>query len=913
MLRLKMIYLFVFVVFAITGFLGSAFLNNIPIARWNAFSKFNLQSTIRVKQQISNPILSDIVSEDPDIFDDIDVTKGMPDKKKFREFFFSCVEPNQEMTLDQFLKYPEVSNLLNTGFIFYNDVYSLWISAVGDASGLDKDEAYEMLCMVLDLPDPEDIEFLDTEYKKISDPVTGLLSLAQLMMWSDIQDMLKEEALTEDEITDIWKSIAGDLTATIDRSKFAILNNALDNKINENEEAEDESSRMRKEHIQYLTNEYNRLLKINKSKKLEFQQFLNWDDIDELMKENGISRPQVVKIWNQVVGNVRETADLEQFIAVDDLIEEELVMSDPQDDDVEDDQIIIQPTLSVTKNEEEKVPVNNVQEKQSTKATKDDEVEVEDLVDLTGVNVWAPSFDPATVFDEDVYNDISKFYRENAISGGISFTVLRQWQDIEDLITEGSLSEQDFKSIWAEAPKNFKGLLDFDTFIRFNVRLDVIVQENEQRMINSKNNIKTPSTSSAGSPSTSASTATTTAKPTVTSSTSLPADEIYRKEFRDLTKGGRLLRLDMILEGTDVKELILEGSVTEKQVESMFNMLPQEPMGIPSTVFGINEDSYVKFNKILDAYLQAEEGGLEEEVEPVLTSTPAALLSTEKMPLPAEPELKIGSLGSKSEKEDTSVGMSETELEMLQVLDKADNMLNSGSFGDFDVLINDVNDPRLAALREKNKEGQDEVRGQLKDIVAELLVLGREQTRCGLDLPDEEEAARLRDLMTAAIEKSPRMADRPLEDIRNDLSGNWKLLYTNSEMFRFYNGITGLVNVFPTSKFDSLSVSFSSDGYLNEAKYLEYLKTSLGGIDAVVYANWEIVKEMSFMTNENSVVLRNYCTKVTAGPFKYEAEENWKSLRAMSMNELVYMDDKIRIMRNCGALRIFFLYERVPN
>ena len=31
----------------------------------------------------------------------------------------------------------------------------------------------------------------------------------------------------------------------------------------------------------------------------------------------------------------------------------------------------------------------------------------------------------------------------------------------------------------------------------------------------------------------------------------------------------------------------------------------------------------------------------------------------------------------------------------METLDKADNMLNSGSFGDFDRLIGDVNDPRL--------------------------------------------------------------------------------------------------------------------------------------------------------------------------------------------------------------------------
>ena len=35
----------------------------------------------------------------------------------------------------------------------------------------------------------------------------------------------------------------------------------------------------------------------------------------------------------------------------------------------------------------------------------------------------------------------------------------------------------------------------------------------------------------------------------------------------------------------------------------------------------------------------------------------------------------------------------------MEILDKADNMLNSGGFGDFDLLIGDISDPRLDALR----------------------------------------------------------------------------------------------------------------------------------------------------------------------------------------------------------------------
>jgi hypothetical protein len=41
------------------------------------------------------------------------------------------------------------------------------------------------------------------------------------------------------------------------------------------------------------------------------------------------------------------------------------------------------------------------------------------------------------------------------------------------------------------------------------------------------------------------------------------------------------------------------------------------------------------------------------------------------------------------------------------------------------------------------------VRGDLKDVLRDLLQLGREQKRCGLDKPDEETQARIRDLVQA--------------------------------------------------------------------------------------------------------------------------------------------------------------------
>jgi hypothetical protein len=232
------------------------------------------------------------------------------------------------------------------------------------------------------------------------------------------------------------------------------------------------------------------------------------------------------------------------------------------------------------------------------------------------------------------------------------------------------------------------------------------------------------------------------------------------------------------------------------------------------------EDTFVAFNGMLDVLLDStapptSPGQLSK------AAAPSELVSEPSRPLPSVSELKMGSLGSEASTSDASststTGLSKEELDLMEVLDKADNMLNSGSFGDFDKLIGDMNDPRLQALREK-REGAEEVRGQLNDVLSELLQLGRQQSRCGLDKPDDETAARIRDLVQAVIEKSPKAASQDISLIRKLVNGKWNLMYTNSEMFNFYNGVTGFANVFPTAKFQDLAVQYSSDGFLSEGK-----------------------------------------------------------------------------------------------
>lgn len=694
----------------------------------------------------------------------VDSQESMESKEKFASYFKNTVQEEEEMRLDQILAYTEISKLLNEGIVMMEDVNDLWVSSVGDGKGLNVDDGFELVCMIKDLPDPENEEFYDQEFSKLcgDNATDGKLPYFKFLNWKDVQDMISEGVLSMEEITEIWRIEAGDLNASIDRLGFGRINMALDDKIEANE-------------------------------------------------SNGKGGAKT---------------------------------------------------------------------------------EVVDEIDVSNLDVWSPVFDAKSAFDKDSLDEITAFYTSGgtAVTDMLSYDDFLEWADVKEMLAENTMTLPVLRKTWDEANAG-KDTISYDQFLRLNVRMDLVMDELEEQQA--------------------------AASPTLAASNDNDDDEdgdaesFYRSEFKILTEGERLLRLDILLEWKEIKDLIEDGAVQEKQIQKMFDGMPKEPMGIPSDVFGISEDTFVAFNGMLDVVLDAAGG---DGGAPTPAMTPSNLVNEPAMPMPTQSELKIGDMmdpnaglleEGMSEAPDT--GLTQEELSMMQQLDAADNMLNSGGYGDFDKLIGDLNDPRLEALRERDPTAE-EVRGQLKDNLDELIALTSAASRCGLDRPEEEDAARMRDLVQAVIEKAPKAASREIDELRRAVNGEWKLLCTNSEMFAFYNGVTGFANVFPTTKFQELSMTYQSDGYLAESRYNEKLNSPLGDIDCTVFSNWELVKEMSFMTNENSVVLRNYCTKVTAGPMEYEAEENWKSLRSMAMNELVYVDDRVKIMRNTGALRIFFVY-----
>jgi hypothetical protein len=317
------------------------------------------------------------------------------------------------------------------------------------------------------------------------------------------------------------------------------------------------------------------------------------------------------------------------------------------------------------------------------------------------------------------------------------------------MIQEGSLTLDALNIAWNEAiktkqlsflfssssPSTTSSCINYDQFLRLNVRLDLLMDEIEAK--NEENKKKSSSAIAADE------------KVDLNSYDSndessnsgnkIDAESFYRSEFNKITSGGSLMRLDMLLSWKEISDLIADGSVSEKQITRLFDSMPKEPMGLPSTIFGITETTFINFNNMLDVLLDVtsdtdddknNRGSSSSSSSSKVGVVPSVLVSEPSRPMPKnDRELKMGSMidvinsNNNIKGDESTTGLSVKELEMMEFLDKADNMLNSGSFGDFDQLIGDLNDPRLQALRLK-RDGADEVKGQLNDVLKELLQLG---------------------------------------------------------------------------------------------------------------------------------------------------------------------------------------------
>lgn len=254
------------------------------------------------------------------------------------------------LSRESFMLLPEVVRLANDGLVIIPDIEELWDSFVGDADGVSQDEAYELLCMVHDLPDPEDMQYYEDQFALLATGNT-MVAFRSILMWSDVRELIDEGAITESELKVLYNravkqaSEHGEPTLTI--AQFRIFNRLLD-----------------------------------------------------------------------------------------DLLDEKEVVSSPS--------------------QEISTPVE----------------------DSGDIDAWSSTFDPLSVLDEEMVDEYTEYFlsKTESKTGSLSKQEFMSWSDIQELLTEGSITEELLEQAWTEAAGRSKGI-SFDRFLRLNVRLDILMDD----------------------------------------------------------------------------------------------------------------------------------------------------------------------------------------------------------------------------------------------------------------------------------------------------------------------------------------------------------------------------------------------------------------------------------------------------
>ena len=187
--------------------------------------------------------------------------------------------------------------------------------------------------------------------------------------------------------------------------------------------------------------------------------------------------------------------------------------------------------------------------------------------------------------------------------------------------------------------------------------------------------------------------------------------------------------------------------------------------------------------------------------------------------------------------------------------------------------------------------------------------LGMDEDRlpCGLDSTDNEVELMLEMASALEMEASNKIsADADIQT--TDVSGDWEMIYTTSSTMKFNQGLSGLVP--PNGKFARLTQKLSASKYLADAEYVELISAGPTSFEVKVTGDWEIRSSVSLFTGSKSVCLNVEPDKVNYG-LKIQKADHWKSLGPLTLLDISYLDEDLRIMRGTTSTDSIFVFKRI--
>lgn len=171
----------------------------------------------------------------------------------------------------------------------------------------------------------------------------------------------------------------------------------------------------------------------------------------------------------------------------------------------------------------------------------------------------------------------------------------------------------------------------------------------------------------------------------------------------------------------------------------------------------------------------------------------------------------------------------------------------------------------------------------------------------GLDFdPDAEDLGDDENAIEDIIEQIEDTNDSELSTTDPRMNGTWDLVYTSSTISRYYGGLTGVHSYLPEGAVEEIKQEINIEDAT--CTMTERIRFEIPFSEREGHITVKVIGKLRLM-GENRMVWN--AENVMVGIFKWFAE-GWKSLRAMTIVDLTYLNESVRIVRGqTGAVHVF--------
>ncbi|CAM9119069.1 unnamed protein product [Ectocarpus fasciculatus] len=465
--------------------------------------------------------------------------------------------------------------------------------------------------------------------------------------------------------------------------------------------------------------------------------------------------------------------------------------------------------------------------------------------------------------------------------GVLDLDGLLRWSEVTELFEEGLLKQEEVEQMWKGLPKvanrvqaageagTEEGvLINLAGFLEFDRQLSDLFEDEEESGTDAANKDQPPTATSAAASTPPATPAAAAPVVAATAPASPETKDPAGKEavadegtpeglfLRLSANTGGVLTLDDLLGWTEVAELLEDDLMSREEVGSMFEALPKaKGRGSSTSAPAIDVKGFVEFARKLDEMFEDFDEDGEERSSPATSS--------------------------RSDGADTSGDA--TASEPLPDMTSTEAVVPKG--------------------------------GNAAEAKARLLSMcQREMADCGMGCGEDKRTEMLEamEALLATEEGNLVLGDDLGTGLIDTLAGEWRLLYTSSNAMEYNQGLTGLANTIPNAKFQGLRQILHADGMVFDAEYEEELMTGDESEPLIitVTSDWEVKQTSSLVTGKSSVAIAVAPKQIKYG-FITVRSERWKTLRAMMLLDIAYLDANLRIMRGQTARQNFFVFVRV--